>query len=60
MIFYIFQNNLYLLYPALVIIPVCFVVDIVVKATCYAALFLTPEVTISVQLFPIIVRCQRH
>uniref|UniRef100_H2Z185 Uncharacterized protein n=1 Tax=Ciona savignyi TaxID=51511 RepID=H2Z185_CIOSA len=38
-------ENLYLLYPSLVVIPVCFLVDFLIKATCYGQLFLWPQVT---------------
>ncbi|XP_026690078.2 uncharacterized protein LOC100183718 [Ciona intestinalis] len=38
-------ENLYLIYPSLVVIPVCFLVDFLVKATCYGQLFLYPYVT---------------
>nr|CAB3262818.1 uncharacterized protein LOC100183718 [Phallusia mammillata] len=38
-------ENMYMLYPCLVIIPISFLIDVGVKATCYGGLFLWPVVT---------------
>jgi len=39
-------KNIQLLYPSLFSIPFCFVVDFILKATCYAYLFLYPYITL--------------
>jgi len=41
-----FYKKIPLLYPALVSIPLCFLIDFGLKATCYAYLFLYPYITL--------------